>query len=340
VGLLVREPRSGRAAMRQIGTVENKEDAKRLGDYLLTLGITTRVDERPNGCLVWVHREEKVQQAKREFDEFLKDPSDARYEGVEQTARTLRKKKEEEDRRHIRNSVALRGFWDYRPPESVPVTLALLAASIIVFVLLQSPGAQMGPTINKLRISPIQFNPPKQIQDGENDAPDLTVVAAFGRLWTKSGDLSSIRQGEVWRLVSPILLHFSIWHLLFCLYWLNDIGGMIEIRKGTVWLASLVLLSAILSNLAQYAVSGANFGGMLPVVLSLFGFVLIQRKYLPNANLPLRANTEIAMGLGFLASISGLFFGPTSGVADLVGFGVGVLLGMIPILRRRLAGRR
>src|SRR5262249_53638668 len=160
----------------------------------------------------------------------------------------------------------LRGVWSYRPPERVPATMALLAACIGVFAILIGTGGQSWALRSKLAIAPMHVEVPESFK--ENAAAyrgmNSTVVP---QTWIRADDLSRIRHGEVWRLVSPIFLHFGFLHLLFCLYWLNDIGGMVEIRKGTLWLVGLVVLIAVPSNLAQYAVDGANFGGMMPIVL-------------------------------------------------------------------------
>ena len=49
--------------MRQIGTIADETDARTFADYLLTLGITTRLDPLPDGWAVWVHKEDLVPQA-------------------------------------------------------------------------------------------------------------------------------------------------------------------------------------------------------------------------------------------------------------------------------------
>jgi GlpG protein len=326
--------------MRQIGTLPDKDAAKRLSDYLLTLGITSKVDERPSGFQLWVHHEDKVPRAKQELEEFLKEPLSPRYQGVEQTARELRKKKEEEDRRHLRNSVALRGMWSYRPPERVPVTMLTVAVSIVVFVFFFS-----GPAASRLSdllwIAPVHVIPSDEtdpiVRSHEDNNP-MSVSAARLEPWS----LSRIRHGEIWRVVSPIVVHFGIWHLVFCLYWFNDIAGMVEIRKGSLWFAGLLLAIAIPSNLAQYFFAGPRFGGLFPVILGLFAYVWIQKQYIPNANFPLRANTEMMLGLGFLISITGWIFGPSNGVGAIVAIAIGLLLGTIPVAQRRwrLGGRK
>ena len=53
-------------------------------------------------------------------------------------------------------------------------------------------------------------------------------------------------------------------------------GNWVAVLKNTLGKATLInllLLSAIVSNLGQYLVSGANFGGLSGVVYALVGFV-------------------------------------------------------------------
>ena len=44
--------------MRQIGTVPKRLDVNVLADYLLTLGMKTRVDEAADGWIVWIYHED------------------------------------------------------------------------------------------------------------------------------------------------------------------------------------------------------------------------------------------------------------------------------------------
>jgi len=77
-----------------------------------------------------------------------------------------------------------------------------------------------------------------------------------------SQGLPEILSGQVWRLVTPVILHFGILHIVFNMMWLYDLGSAIEQRQGTGRMAILVVVVAVLSNLSQFFWDGPNFGGM------------------------------------------------------------------------------
>jgi len=78
---------------------------------------------------------------------------------------------------------------------------------------------------------------------------------------------------EPWRLLGPAFFHFSWLHIVFNTMWWWQLGGSIEKTLGKGILINLLLISAIFSNLGQFFVSGANFGGLSGVVYALVGFV-------------------------------------------------------------------
>lgn len=75
------------------------------------------------------------------------------------------------------------------------------------------------------------------------------------------------------RLIGPAFFHFSWLHIVFNTMWWWQLGGSIEKSLGKTTLINLLLISAIVSNVGQYLVSGANFGGLSGVVYALVGFV-------------------------------------------------------------------
>lgn len=75
------------------------------------------------------------------------------------------------------------------------------------------------------------------------------------------------------RLIGPAFFHFSWLHIVFNTMWWWQLGGSVEKILGKGSLINILLLSAIVSNVGQYLVSGSNFGGLSGVVYALVGFV-------------------------------------------------------------------
>jgi len=75
------------------------------------------------------------------------------------------------------------------------------------------------------------------------------------------------------RLLGPALFHFSWLHIVFNTMWWWQLGGSVERTLGKGALINLFLITAILSNLGQFIVSGPNFGGLSGVVYGLVGYV-------------------------------------------------------------------
>jgi GlpG protein len=147
--------------------------------------------------------------------------------------------------------------------------------------------------------------------------------------------LVAIRRGQVWRLVTPIFLHFGILHLVFNMFWLRDLGGMIELRRGTWRLALIVLAAAVIPNLAQYFWAGPFFGGMSGVVYALFGYVWIKGRYEPHLGLGVSQETAFIMLAWLVLCMTG-WVGDIANAAHVAGLVVGVVIAYLPIGVRRL----
>ena len=109
----------------------------------------------------------------------------------------------------------------------------------------------------------------------------LTIVDLQG---TSAPDVSSLFRGaELWRLITPIFLHFSVVHLLFNVAVMTDFGRRIELGRGSLWFALLVLIIAVLSNVGQFMAGGNPlFGGLSGVAYGLLGFVLVSQRRFPE----------------------------------------------------------
>lgn len=157
---------------------------------------------------------------------------------------------------------------------------------------------------------------------GKNDA----VVYRF-LLSDYDEGLPEIRHGELWRLITPIFLHFSILHILFNMMWLKDLGTVIEKRLGPATLLGLVAGIGIISNLAQYYFHGPVFGGMSGVVYGLLGYVWVKSRVDPSSGFFLSQQTVFIM-LGWLVLCFTGVLGPIANFAHLGGLVAGVLCGL------------
>ncbi len=312
--------------MREIGTIADGDAAGRLADYLLTLDITTKLDPKPSGTVVWVHREERVEQARRELEAFLLAPDDPKYLGVQQTAKALRREAERAERLHARNSISLSGRWNHRPAGRCPLTILLIVASAAV-ALVSHLGERDEP------ILPLYLPTVREVPQKIDDAGHPVTRYQFQ-------GLSGLRRGEVWRLITPIFIHFGALHLIYNMIWLYDLGGLIEMRRGSVRLLAIVLISGSLSNLSQYFWTPDHFsGGMSGVVYALFGYVWMVGRFDPSGGMAVTQQTIQWMMIWLFLCMSGVL-GPIGNAAHVAGLGVGLVLGFAPqaprVLRRWL----
>ncbi len=298
--------------MRQIATLPSESDARTLADYLLTLDIATRIDGSAEGWELWVCDEDRVPRAREELDAFRRDPNDPRYRDAVRTARAIQQKAERDEEQYRRNVIDVRRRWGSPPTARQPLTLLLMAVSVTVF-LLPYLGVDAWSVKEPLFIaSKVWTNKP------ENSWENLFQVA----------------QGQVWRLVTPIFLHFGILHIVFNMMCLNDLGRQIEARRGSLRFGLLVLAAAVLSNLAQFLVSGPGFGGMSGVVYGLFGYLWMKTRYEPESGLFIHPQTVTLMLVWFVVCLVGIVPG-IANTAHGVGLAVGVAVGLAPRLWRR-----
>lgn len=84
-------------------------------------------------------------------------------------------------------------------------------------------------------------------------------------------------RGEPWRLVTSALPHGGILHIVFNLYWLWVFGTIIEESFGWLRTTGIILLFAVGSAAAEFAVFRGGIG-LSGVVYGMFGFLWILGK--------------------------------------------------------------
>jgi GlpG protein len=289
--------------MRQVGTLDTDAEAQRLADYLLTLGVTARVDAAAGGHSIWVYEENDVDRARQAFDEFSRNPGDPRFAAAQQAAGKLRQEKIDNRRKAQKNVIELRDRWQAPARRSQPLTVALILISVAVtaaMVFEKRPG----------------------------EIRSWLQISAGGPL------LNEVLAGQVWRLVTPIFLHFGLPHLLFDMYALYILGSVIELRRGTFVLGALVVVSAVASNLGQYLDMGPRFGGMSGVDYALFGYAWMKSRFDPTAGIYIPQNM-IVMAVAWLLICMLGQTGDIANTAHLVGLAVGVVSGYAPVFFKR-----
>jgi GlpG protein len=296
--------------MRLIGHLAEEKAARTFADYLYVQKIQSHLEfEKGTGWAVWVNEEDRLEEATLLLTAFQANPADPKYRAEAKSAAELRAQTEKDeagyrkkvhDRRHLFRPLTAYGFG--------PLTFGFIVISFVVCILSRlgdDPRPIMGLFIT-----------------------DFTVNGPFGP------SLPEIMHGQVWRLVTPIFIHFGLLHIFFNLLWLRDLGSMIEGRQSSWLLAILVLVIAACSNLAQFWFGGPVFGGMSGVIYGLLGYIWMRGKFDPGSGLYLHPSTVTMMIIWFFACFTPII-PHVANAAHAVGLVMGLAWGYLSSLRRR-----
>lgn len=317
-------------SMRLLGEINSSGHTTRLVAWLLTKGIKVKVE--PTGGSgesyeVWVRDEDLLDQAKVEFADFQTNPEDSKYDQAIKEADAIAREEAQQRKRMQKKIVKVQGG---RVEKKTPLTVLLIVLCGIVFLM-----TDFGESKESLAYRALQFvsvAPP---------IPSELLSAGHDDLGLR---LASVKKGELWRLATPIFIHYGVFHILFNMMWLHQFGRMIENRYGALSLGLLVLAAAVISNFLQCTVPEAiggispgiirgsqylqtHLGGMSGVVYGLFGFVWIRSQVDRSSGMFVTQGTVTILMVW-------LFFCMTPFSAGLVGsvanwaHGIGLLVGM------------
>ncbi|HEX2677154.1 MAG TPA: rhomboid family intramembrane serine protease [Polyangiales bacterium] len=146
-----------------------------------------------------------------------------------------------------------------------------------------------------------------------------------------------INHGELWRLFTPALIHFGIFHLLFNAFWLLDFGGTLERFQGPLRFALFVAAAALISNLAEFELGGQPvFGGLSGIIYALMGYLWVRGRLDPLSGVgiapPLVTFFLVLLVLGFTDVLSSLG-GPRANYCHLGGLVTGAFYGYVAARR-------
>lgn len=298
--------------MRIIGHLNGEAAARTFVDYLYVKGIECEPEkESGEQWAIWVCAEDQLDDARDHLSAFLANPSDPRFAIEGKEAASMRESNLREEAAYQKRMKESAEMVDaLHHTKTGRLTLGLIITCIAIFVLMNVFDKMRGLMLFWLKIS--NFTP----EDGGIGLPEI------------------IFQGEVWRLVTPILMHGGFVHILFNLWWLKDLGGILEWRLGWKPLSILILIIAIASNLAQYYASGPHFLGISGVVFGLLGFIWMKGKHDPNFGIQL---PPVIVGmmllwliLGYTGILDRLVGGSIANAAHSAGLIAGMLCAFAP----------
>ncbi len=293
--------------MREIGTIADGTQARIFSDYLYAMGIANDIqtDQQPLWH-IWVHAEDQLDQAKAMLSEFLSDPEAPKFRAAVSRAHQKRQQEHEDlkaFRKRMFNGQQIFPKYDHMGV----LTMTLIGICVVVAVF-----TRLGADYNLARY--------------------LMISESMG------GGLIEISRGQVWRLITPVFIHFGFFHIFFNMLWLRDLGSMIEQRQSPWILTALVLVIAAISNIGQFFISGPMFGGMSGVVYGLLGYIWIRGKNDPSSNLYVHPQTVTMMIIWFFLCLTGLL-GSVANIVHGIGLATGIIWGyvsaQIAIVKRR-----
>ena len=329
--------------MRQVGTLPGEREARQFAAWLVAQRIEAHAEAENGSWVVWVRDEDQLAQARDALTHFRSNSADAQYQDAERAAETLKRSEEAKRKQAQGNVVEMRGRWGSTAPgmpgaaRRLPLVLTLIGLSAIVAIATHDDTmSEREPRpLGKIFCSLVFVDPHDAV------GPQRQI-----------DNWASIRKGELWRLVTPIFIHYGLMHIVLNMIWLYSFGAPIEDRRGSLFMLLLVLALAVSSNVGQaIEVSlrerGALFGGMSGVGYGLFGYMAIKAKYDSRERYFLSPGTTFMAMLWFLLCILRDIPPFTALLAEAIppiantAHGVGLLLGAaiayVPLAIRKTA---
>ena len=299
--------------MRSIGEILNEADAKRFGDYLYANGIASDVDEDEGTWTVWIHDDEQITKAEEELSVFLKNSDNQRYAKGAKEAEKLREQEAKDNELATKRQVDMRTQVFGQDTGATPYLTFFMIGLCVLAAFFTKVGTAQEATA--------QWTITEYVVDG-------------GMIRWMPG-LPEARSGHIWRVITPIFLHFGFMHVIFNLYWLHFLGGGLEGRLGSLKFALFILFTAALSNIGQYIVGGSpSFGGMSGVNYALFGYIWIRGGRDPSFGLQLDQSTITILLIWFAICFTGLV-GNIANTAHTMGLVIGAAWGWLAARRAR-----
>ena len=134
---------------------------------------------------------------------------------------------------------------------------------------------------------------------------------------------------QLMKMMTPILLHAGLIHLVFNMMWLWELGQRIELKLSSISLGITIVVLSLVSNTVQYLYGGGNnFGGMSGVVYGLFSYIWMWQLFDSSKGLNLPGSLIVFM-LASLLIFTWLNLSMIANAAHMGGFVAGIVYGAL-----------
>lgn len=287
-------------------TVDINVNLKAFSQQLYCQGLMHRISEESGQQVLYASNENEAIKLRQALREWMQQPVDVRS-----AENTLTLQNPRPSAMPYSGNWARRFYWTML---ASPVTWLLIMVSLLVAAI-SGLGANLRPVQDL-------FYP---LLPTSGLLPLLTGIDGIGN-WL--------------RTLTPMFLHFGELHLVFNMLWLWFFGQQLEARQSKSLFLLLVLLTAFVSNSAQYMVQGSNnFGGMSGVVYGLVGYAWIIHFFMPQSRLMI-TNSMFSVFIIALVAMEILASSWIATTAHAMGLLTGLVFGLLKVLVYRLVPGR
>jgi GlpG protein len=269
---------------------------------------------------IWILEEDNVSKAKNIFDEFINSPLDTKFDAtIENFSNEMDKKLENADEDEeiiIQDPITMKKRYPYK----ITFFILLICVGLYFLNFFQAREIQKKYDLKQLVIfTPLQElflfdlpevrlklneviikydldtlqkleNPPEDAKKEIEEIESLPTFEGFYNILllklqnkkTHIGDMFvKIKQGQIFRLFTPCLLHAGFLHILFNMLWLWFLGKQMEPRLKFLRYTLFILITGVLSNVVQYLMGGPYFLGFSGVILAMAGYIYVREKSAP-----------------------------------------------------------
>jgi membrane associated rhomboid family serine protease len=142
---------------------------------------------------------------------------------------------------------------------------------------------------------------------------------------------------QSWRLISPIFVHYSSLQLGTNIFFIWELGNILESKKGIGFYYLFMIIIVACSNFIQYVLTGPHFGGFSALSFGIFGYLWVKSYTDKNFNGCLDSGKIFSCLLFFLAFwLVPDFILPMPNEANTVGIILGMMWGYLDPPKKQL----